>query len=233
MGLYVIGDLHLSFTSDKPMDVFGQLWHEHYKKIEENWRSLVKEEDTVIVVGDISWATTLDEAQKDLDWIDALPGKKILLRGNHDFWWSTLKKMRARVSTIDFLQNNAFEREGYAIVGTRGWSVPSEHSGDSQERKVFDRECTRLKLSLDKASHGLPILAFMHFPPFDDEGKPSMFNDIMASYGVKAVYFGHVHSKYETITQGQVDAVNYQLVSADYTDFKLVKIGDAYATTDN
>ena len=152
MALYAISDLHLAFTTDKPMDIFGEKWIKHDEKIKENWISKIKKEDTVLIAGDISWSMKSSDSKGDLDWINDLPGKKIISKGNHDYWWNTLKKMREfiydnKFDNIDFLYNNSFEYENIAIVGTRGWAF-----GDSDEdMKMNHREAERLKLSINDA----------------------------------------------------------------------------------
>ncbi len=219
MGLYIIGDLHLSFSTNKPMDVFGAKWRQHHVRLKDNWLATIKDNDTVIIAGDISWAIDLKEAFVDLEWIDALPGKKILLRGNHDYWWSTLKKMKGHFKSIDFLQNNSFVVDQVAIVGTRGWNVPLSAESNEQDIKVFERECQRLALSLATAPEGLPKVAILHFPPFDEKGRKSKLNTILEDSHVKHVYFGHIHSHHHLVNQGAIDGVWYQLISGDYIDF--------------
>lgn len=224
MSLFIIGDLHLSFSVDKPMAVFGPNWDNHPLKLKAYWDHHIKPEDTIILAGDTSWAINLDEAEMDLAWIDTLPGKKILLRGNHDYWWSTLKKMRKSHPTLDYLQNNAFEVEGFAIVGTRGWTVPVGQGPDLQEVKIFDRECQRLALSIASAPAHLEKICVLHFPPFDERGRKSQMNAIIEAHGIKRVYFGHIHTNHHMVRQGWIDGVHYQLISGDYLDFKPYKI---------
>lgn len=224
MGLYIIGDLHLSFSTNKPMDVFGAKWRQHHVRLKDNWLATITPEDTVIIAGDISWAIDLKEAFVDLAWLDALPGKKILLRGNHDYWWSTLKKMRGHFDTIEFLQNNSFVVDDVVIVGTRGWNVPLSPESNEQDIKVFERECHRLELSLASAPVDLPKVAVLHFPPFDEKGRKSKLNTMLENSDVKHVYFGHIHSHHHLVNQGAIDGVWYQLISGDYIDFMPVSI---------
>lgn len=225
MGLFIIGDLHLSFSSDKPMDVFGPKWESHYERIKEDWIARVTQADTVIIAGDISWAINLEEAHADLSWLDALPGKKLLLRGNHDYWWSTLKKMRGKYESIDFIQNNAYVVDGIGIVGTRGWTAPGDTGATEQDVKVFNRECNRLKLSIEALKEKVPIVCVLHFPPFDERGRKTELNRLIEEHEIREVYFGHIHSNYQTVKQGEIDGIDYQLISCDYLDFKLKEIG--------
>lgn len=226
MSLFIIGDLHLSFSVQKPMDVFGPNWERHHERLKTHWEAMVTPEDTVIVAGDISWAINLEEANLDLEWLHHLPGKKILLRGNHDYWWGTLKKMRQQFDTIDYLQNNAYVVGDKAIVGTRGWTVPIGQNPDPQEVKVFERECQRLELSIQAAPKHLEKVAVLHFPPFDEKGRKSQINEILEKHGIKQVFFGHIHTHHHMVRQGWVDGVHYQLISGDYLDFKPYLIVD-------
>lgn len=226
MSLFIIGDLHLSFSVQKPMDVFGPNWERHHERLKAHWEALVTPEDTVIVAGDISWAINLEEANSDLEWLHQLPGKKILLRGNHDYWWGTLKKMRQQFDSIDYLQNNAYVVGDKAIVGTRGWTVPIGQNPDPQEVKVFERECQRLELSIQAAPKELEKVAVLHFPPFDEKGRKSQINHILEKHGIRQVFFGHIHTHHHMVRKGWVDGVHYQLISGDYLDFKPYPIVD-------
>ncbi len=226
MAIYIIGDLHLSFSSDKPMDVFGKHWLKHYEKIAADWRSRVAADDLVILAGDTSWASSLEEAKVDLDWIEALPGKKLLLKGNHDYWWSTVKKMRAAVNNMDFLHNNAHVFDDVAIVGTRGWDAPLDFSVENDDVKIYNRECNRLKISLDAAPKELEKICVLHYPPFDERGRETPITRIIEENGIERVYFGHIHSAYQNVRQGVINGIQYRLISCDYIDFKLHKIED-------
>lgn len=234
MALYAIGDLHLSFSTDKPMDIFGQHWSNYEEKIKESWLENIKETDTVLIPGDISWAMRLDDALVDLEWIHNLPGRKILLRGNHDYWWSSLTKLQALYDDMDFLQNNyyTYESDGeiYAICGTRGWLCPNPNKFDENDKKIYDRELLRLKLSLDaaKAAGHEKILVMTHYPPTNDTRDRSGFLEIYEEYGVERVIYGHLHSEYAFSIglQGDHEGVIYQLTSCDYIDFKPLKILD-------
>ncbi len=232
MALFAIGDLHLSFSSNKPMDVFGENWSDYENKIKESWLELVSPEDTVLIPGDISWAMHLEQAKIDLEWIHNLPGRKILLRGNHDYWWSSLKKLQVLYEDMDFLQNNHFEyvSEGmtYAICGTRGWLCPNPNKFDDNDLKIYNRELLRLRLSLDSAKQAghTRFIVMTHYPPTNDMQADSGFNEIYEEYGVERVVYGHLHSEhaFHTGLQGDRRGVTYQLVSSDYLDFALTKI---------
>lgn len=230
MALYAIGDLHLSLSVDKPMDIFGEAWVRHEEKIKESWLSQVKEEDTVLMPGDISWATGFDEAMMDLKWIDGLPGRKILLRGNHDYWWTSLKKMKEAFPELEFLQNNYFEIGDYIICGTRGWICPNNQNFDDHDEKIYSRELIRLKLSLDSAKKvkGKKIIVMTHYPPTNDQFEPSGFTEIYETYGVSKVLYGHLHTEvsFKSGLQGTIGGVEYQLVSSDYVKFQLQKIAE-------
>lgn len=210
------------------MDVFGENWTNYDKKIAKSWLENVTEDDTVIIPGDISWAIRLSEAAIDLKWIDELPGKKILLRGNHDYWWSSLAKMSEMFESINFLQNNFYTYNEYAICGTRGWNCPSETNFSADDEKIYKRELLRLKLSLDaaKAQGHDKIIVMTHYPPTNDKKEPSGFTEIFEEYGVEKVIYGHLHTRasFGASIQGDVSGVEYHLVSCDYLDFNIKKI---------
>lgn len=228
VALYAIADLHLSFSTDKPMDIFGSQWDQYEEKIRDNWIRTVASTDTVLIPGDISWAMKLEDAAQDLRWIHELPGRKILLRGNHDYWWSSLSKMQKLYSDMDFLQNNYYvydSAEGpVAICGTRGWLSPNPNKFDENDRKIYERELLRLKLSLDAAvADGHDRLIVMtHYPPTNDSKAYSGFQEIYEAYGVEKVVYGHLHSEssFASGLQGVHGSVEYRLVSCDYLGFK-------------
>ncbi len=216
MAIYVIGDLHLGFSTNKPMSVFGEHWRDHHLKIAADWQERVKADDLVILAGDTSWANTFAEAETDLAWIDNLNGKKLILKGNHDYWWQTLKKMRGVFASIEYLQNDSYVYGDYVIVGTRGWEV-----GDN---KIFRREVLRFELSLQSAPADKEKICVMHYPPFAEDGSPSAMTDMIEAYDIKQTYFGHIHSNHDKIRQGEYHGCQYHLISADYLDFKLEQI---------
>ena len=151
MGLYAISDLHLALSGDKPMDVFGEHWYKHHEKIKENWLEKISDKDTILIAGDISWSMKMEEGLKDLDWIHELPGRKIFVRGNHDYWWQSISKLNNLYEDMNFIQNNYFTYEDYAICGTRGWTCPGGEHFTEHDEKIYSRELIRLKLSLDLA----------------------------------------------------------------------------------
>ena len=234
MSIYVIADLHLSFTQNKPMNIFGDNWTNHEEKIKQNWLEKVKPDDTVILPGDYSWATYLEDTKLDFEYLNNLPGKKILLKGNHDYWWTTLTSMRKFISdnnfeNIDFLYNNSYLVEDKIIVGTRGWVLQ-----DTEEsRKMINRENERLKLSLKNAIENFgedkEIIVFMHYPPLSSKNLLNNlhleFYKTMKQYDVKRCYYGHLHgNSHMDAIEGEIGGIDFNLVSADYLNFKVQKI---------
>lgn len=228
MALYAIGDLHLSGSVDKPMDIFGTHWCRHAERIAENWRKTVTENDTVLLAGDISWAMTLDEALVDLEWIHALPGRKMLVRGNHDYWWKSITRLNQFFNEMDFIQNNFFCYGDYAVCGSRGWLCPNDTAFSEHDRKIYQRELQRLELSLSAAEKAgyTRYIVMLHYPPTNDQGDPSGFTDIIQRYQVSHVIYGHLHgaASFAAALQGQFRGTVYHLVSCDYLNFKLKEI---------
>ncbi len=234
MSIYTIGDLHLSFKENKPMDIFGDNWENHEEKIKEDWIKKVKEDDLVVLPGDFSWAMYLSRTDEDFRYLNQLPGKKLLLKGNHDYWWTTLKSMRNfleenNFENIDFIYNNSYEYENIIIIGSRGWSL----TDDSEDKKMIKREALRLELSiqdaLNKYGNNREIIAFMHYPPINktniDKNESNEFIRIMQKYNIKQCYYGHLHgNSIEEAIEGQHFGIEFKLVSADGLDFKLLKI---------
>lgn len=229
MAIYVIGDLHLSLGGNKPMDIFGEVWENHTEKLILGFKD-VCENDLTVLAGDISWGISLDEALPDFKFIDGLPGKKLIIKGNHDYWWNTVKKIKQffavnHINTIDILHNNAFIHDGAAICGTRGWFL--ENCDGGQNLKVYNREVMRLKRSLDaaKSSGADLIYCFLHYPPVYKGYECVEITDMLSQNNVKACYFGHLHSKSHGLAvQGTYKSVEYRLVSADYLGFKPLKV---------
>ena len=229
MSIYAISDLHLSFNTNKPMDIFG--WNDYEEKISQDWRTNVKEEDLVLLPGDFSWETYLENTKLDFGFINNVPGKKLLLKGNHDLWWTTLKRMREflkekEFNNIDFIYNNSYEFENYIIAGTRGWNLVSENIDD---KKIKDRELLRLENSIidgiQKYGEDKPIIVCMHYPPLLKDLKNNEFTKILEKYNVKYCLYGHLHGKsHMNVFDGIYNNVNYKMVSCDYTGFKLIKI---------
>ena len=225
--IYAISDLHLDVTKEKDMNVFGDTWMDYEKKIFENWKSLVKEDDLVLVPGDISWAMNLEEAYEDLIRIDELPGRKILLKGNHDYWWQSLNKInKVGFKSLEFLQNNSFIHEKTLIVGTRGWADPTSSEFKEADRKVFERELLRMDLSIkDNEEEFEDIIAIMHYPPFTREKEPNEFEEIFIDNKVSKVIYGHLHGKgLENVVEGRINGIDYYCASADHIDFRPIII---------
>ena len=232
MSLFSIADLHLSLVADKPMDVFGSRWKSYTEKIENRWRAVVTPNDTVIIPGDVSWAMTLEEAKTDFQFIENLPGKKLIGKGNHDYWWSTMTKMHqftkdCGFETIDFLYNNAFSCEDYIVCGTRGWYVEERLQNASENAdygKIVAREAQRLTLSLKEAvalrgDCDKAILAYLHFPPVFRGFVCRELVDVLHEYGVKSCYFGHIHGVYNVPRSTVFEGISMTLISADFLDF--------------
>ena len=234
MSIYTIGDLHLSFHENKPMSIFGENWEGHVEKIKKDWIKKVKENDLVIIPGDFSWSTYLNDTYLDFEYINNLPGKKLLLKGNHDYWWATLTRMRnflieSNFKNIDFIYNNAYEYENCIITGTRGWM----QTDDSQDQKLLKREAIRLELSINegikKYGANKEIIVFMHYPPISKSNlmhnETNEFIEIMQKYNIKRCFYAHLHSiSINDAVEGNYYGINFKLVSADGLDFKLLKI---------
>ena len=222
MALYAIGDLHLSIRAEKPMDVFGGPWMNYMEKLEQGI-SVIRPEDTTVLLGDLSWALDLDSAVDDFDWINRIPGKKIILKGNHDYWWSTAAKFNHFCAANGFtdqliLNNNHYVYEGYAICGTRGWFFEEERSGTHDE-KVFRRELIRLETSL-KSAGDLPKIVFLHYPPKYKGYECVEIIDLLKKYGVRRCFYGHLHGASQKLAmEGVWDGIEYRLVAADYLNF--------------
>ena len=223
MALYAIGDLHLCLGALKPMDVFGGAWVGYMEKLKEGF-SVIKPEDTTVLMGDLSWALDLQNAKADFAWINEIPGRKIILKGNHDYWWSTVKKFDGFCAQNGFenfhiLHNNHFEYDDFAICGTRGWFFEEERSGQHDE-KVFKRELLRLEASLQSAGD-LPKIVFLHYPPRYKGYECPEILELLQKYEVRNCYYGHLHGASHGLAQeGMWDGVNFKLLSADRLNFK-------------
>ena len=223
MALYAIGDLHLCLGAAKPMDIFGGAWVGYMDKLEPGL-SCITENDTTVLLGDLSWALGLQEAKADFAWIDRIPGRKIILKGNHDYWWSTAAKFYKFCEENGFsnqfiLNNNFFEYEGYAICGTRGWFFEEERSGKHDE-KVFKRELIRLETSL-KAAGDMPKIVFLHYPPKYKGYECPEILELLSKYDVRRCFYGHLHGgSHGLAMEGVWDGVDFRLVSADKLNFK-------------
>ena len=227
MALYAIGDLHLSFGADKPMDIFGGSWVGYVDKLKENL-SMIRPEDTTVLLGDLSWALDLESAKADFSFINDIPGRKIILKGNHDYWWSTASKFYKFCAENGFsdqfiLNNNYYEYDGYAICGTRGWFFEEDH-GSEHDEKVFKRELLRLEASL-KSAGDLPKLVFLHYPPKYRGYECKEILQLLQQYDVRRCFYGHLHGPSHALAmEGIWDGVDFKLVAADKLDFKPLKI---------
>lgn len=222
MNIYAIGDLHLSFGVDKPMAIFGDKWHNHVQVLQTNWLHTIKEEDLVILCGDLSWGMRLEEAQKDLEFIASLPGKKVCIKGNHDYWWEKIGRLNQLDERLYFLQNTAYCLDNrLAICGTRAWSHPLESI--QADEKIYKREVERLKLSLEDAKKkgAKEIIVALHYPPTNEKRDPSPFTTLLKDYPVTQVVFGHLHDEvaWANALQGDYEGTCYHLVAADYLKF--------------
>lgn len=226
MEVWAISDLHLP-ARQKPMDIFGPQWQNHFERIRADWLERVSPEDVVLLPGDLSWAMRLEEALEDLSRIGELPGRKLLLRGNHDYWWSSIGRVRRALPEGCYaLQNDSLKMDGMLFAGSRGWQIPAEPEGDSDDARIYRRERQRLEMSLSHAraqSADAPLIVMMHYPPRTDamEG----FSDILKRFGARNVVYGHLHGAglYGAI-RGEVDGVRYHQVSCDGLDFRLARI---------
>lgn len=225
MSIYAIGDLHLPGHAEKPMNVFGSHWDRHFEVISGHWRRMVAPEDVVLIPGDISWAMQLEDALDDLRSIAALPGQKLLLRGNHDYWWSSLTKLRAVLPEgMRVIQNDALKLNGHIFCGTRGWALPTPQQAlSAQDEKIFQREVMRLRMSLEQAKklgEG-DVTVMMHYPPLLADGLATPFTEALEEYGVKRVIYGHLHGAGIKIAfEGLRNGIDYVLTSCDALGFQ-------------
>ena len=227
MSLFAIADLHLSFGTDKPMDVFKG-WDNYVERLEENWRRLIGPEDTVVIPGDISWAMSLEEAKEDFAFLHALPGKKLVGKGNHDYWWCTKRKMDTFLAdcgfdSIEILFNNAFAVDSIAVCGTRGWFFDA---AKTEDRKILLREAGRLRLSIEEAKKtGLTPVVFLHYPPLYGDEVCEEIMEVLREHEIRRVYYGHIHGpgyrRAVTVLYGGMD---FRLISCDYLGFRPVLV---------
>ena len=225
MRIFAIGDLHMPGGDDKPMDVFGDHWTDHVTRIFANWRERIGPEDVVLIPGDVSWAMQLSAAVPDLEAIGALPGRKLLCRGNHDYWWGTLKQVRQVLpESVEVIQHTAVDVGEAVVTGTRGWSFPTEGEAFSAEdEKVLARELIRLELGLQaavKAAQGRPIVVMLHYPPLYAQQRDTPFTQLLAKYPVHTVVYGHLHGQaVHAGFRGEHEGIRYALVSSDSLNF--------------
>jgi len=226
--LYAIGDTHLSQFSDKPMDVFGGKWNGYTDKLRSGFSAL-SDDDVTVICGDVSWGMTLEESLEDFRLLDRFPGKKLIVKGNHDYWWSSLKKMTEffeanGIRTIEFLHNNCYRYGDRALCGTRGWFY-EEGSGSGHDRKILSREVQRLETSLKAAGDAPEKICFLHYPPRYGSYVCSEIIDVMERYGVKECCYGHIHGDGQRMAvRGTVDGILYRMVSADYLNFSPLRL---------
>ncbi len=209
------------------MDIFGSIWEDHEKKIIDNWIETVGDKDLVLLAGDTSWALRIEDAFEDLKIIDRLPGKKIIIKGNHDYWWSSQKKLNdLNLESISFIQNNSFIYGNIGIFGTRGWSSIDSDLEDDHNKKIYARELNRLRLSLESMKANIEKkIVILHYPPFNLGKEPNDFFYLMKEYGVDTCIYGHLHDEgHKFIIEDVVDGIDLYCVSSDYIDFKLKKI---------
>ena len=233
MAVYVIADLHLATANaDKSMEVFGKRWTDYMKKIRTRWNNVITDNDTVIIPGDISWGLVTEDSLDDLLWLDSLNGQKIIMKGNHDFWWSTISKLKIffennGIKSITLLQNNAIEIENYIVAGSRGWFTDKSMQNVEENvdyDKIVKRESIRLQMSLStainiKATTNKEIIAFLHFPPVWGEFVCQPILDVLKKYNIKRCYFGHIHGSYAHPDVFEYENINFYMISADFLDF--------------
>lgn len=228
MALYAIGDLHLSFGTDKPMDVFGGAWFGYVDKLRENL-SVIQPEDTTVLLGDLSWALDLQNAKEDFAFMNAIPGRKIIIKGNHDYWWSTAAKFYQFCKENGFenlwiLNNNFYEYEGTALCGTRGWFFEEDAAEGSHNDKIFKRELIRLETSL-KAAGEMEKICFLHYPPRYRGYECPEILALLKQYGVSICCYGHLHSdSHKLAIEGVYDGVDFRLCSADFLRFRPIRV---------
>lgn len=230
MKIFAISDLHISTNTNKPMDVFGGNWVGYLEKIYADWESKVSDDDLVLIAGDISWAMSIDDAVKDISTFAALKGKKIIIKGNHDYWWSGIGKVRDSLpESVYALQNDSIKIGDVVICGSRGWTVPGAPDFTEQDMKLYKRETERLKLSLSSAKklaeNGEKIIAMIHYPPFNVRRESSAYTDVFEEFGVDSVIYGHLHGKDVRADKFLIkNGIKYYLTSCDLVDNKLTEI---------
>ena len=225
MRIWGISDLHLSFSTNKPMDIFGDNWADHATQMASSWDNLVADDDFVLCPGDLSWAMKLEEARLDLEWIGARPGTKILGRGNHDYWWSSISKVRSVLPPKCFaLQNDAIDIGAWIVCGSRCWAAPGALDYTPNDQKIYERELGRLEISLKAGqaiAKGKPLLAAIHYPPFTAKQAATGFAELLEKFDVKLCVYGHLHGElsHNTATQGIINGIEYHLIACDYLNF--------------
>ena len=235
MALYAISDLHLSLSVDKPMDVFGKHWERYMERIKYNWEKEIVDDDYVLIPGDVSWATYLEQIYEDFNFINQLPGIKIISKGNHDYWWSTVSKLEKYVkennfNTIRFLHNNSFTYKDAVICGTRGWNCPGDEQFSQEDEKIYNRELVRLELSLNQGIKNSfkEIIVALHYPPVNkDKDMASGFMQLLKKYNVNTCIYGHLHGEAQKDALiGMHEGIQFYLVASDYMNFSPLKLKD-------
>lgn len=227
MKIFAIADLHMDNKKEKPMDIFGENWKNHEERIFKSWEEKVNDDDLILMPGDISWAINLKEAIEDLKKIDRLSGTKIMIRGNHDYWWRTKSKLdKLGLKSIVFLKNDSFEINNIGIYGTRGWISRDDKEFEENDEKIFRRELIRLENSLQSSNTSKKIkIALMHFPPFYYSGETNEFVKKMKDYKIDICLYGHLHGEgHNNIKEGNIEGIQFYCVSSDYLDFNLKEI---------
>lgn len=230
MNVYSISDLHLDINNTKPMDIFGPVWNNYLDKIVDSWNSLVQDDDVVILAGDYSWAMKLDEVVPDFDFLKNLKGTKILIRGNHDYWWSSVSRVREKLPSNTYaLQNDAIKIGEYIFCGNRGWQIPEGKYDTEENQKLYNRELVRLELSMKSAkklqTNNEKIIYITHYPPFNNKIEPSLYTKMLEEYGVSYVVFGHLHGYVNPkMLYNEINGIKYFLTSCDAVKNRLVKI---------
>ncbi len=228
MSVFAIADLHLSHSTEKPMDIFGSNWENHMQKLRQNWLETVSETDTVVIAGDVSWGMRIAETEEDFRYLESLPGEKIILRGNHDYWWQTMKKLqelcvRLETPSLHFLHNNAYEAENFIVCGSRGWALEPKYS--DEDRKIVLREAGRLRTSilagkkLQEAHPEKELLVFLHYPPAYGLLRCDALCEVLAESGVKRVFYGHMHHADQSRLVRQIAGASSELIAADHLQF--------------
>lgn len=229
MSLFAIADTHLSLGADKPMDIFGG-WQDYVQRLETNWRKLVTDNDTVVIAGDISWAMKLEDALKDFRFLDSLPGQKLIFKGNHDYWWSTMKKMETWLSdngldSIKILHNSSVKVGSYAVCGSRGWFFDAENDPDN---KILLREAGRVRRSIESAKEiGAEPIVFLHYPPLTTAMVCNEIVDVLREENIKRCYYGHLHGgSLRNAFVGERHGIKFDVISADFLKFcpKLIEL---------
>lgn len=230
MKVFAISDLHLSINNPKPMDIFGPVWDNYLEDIEKDWNEKVSEDDIVLLAGDLSWAMKLEDAKSDIDYVARFKGKKVIIRGNHDYWWGTISGVRNSLGPNFYaVQNDSIKIGDYIICGSRGWTVPEIRELGQEDKKIYDRELIRLEMSLksakEKQQNNEKIICMIHFPPFNTKREDTGFTKLFEEYGIKTVVYGHLHGNFpKSDLVVEKNGVTYYLTSCDKTKNKLIEI---------